>query len=90
MLIKACLGTRPGSFCTKTDPADRATCYGLLTAPNTFTRASHKQHLTKAYIRVFADLRNIWKQTQRSRPIGKTRKQTPNERTREFSRRKAR
>ena len=33
-----------------------ATCYRLLIALNRLTRASHKQHLTKAYNRVFADL----------------------------------
>ena len=81
---------QPGSLYTQTGPAEVATSCGLPIAPGRLTRASHKQHLTKAYIRVFADLRNIWKQTQRSRPIGKTRKQTPNERTREFSRRQAR
>ena len=72
VLVTASLCVHPGSFCAQTGPAEGAKSGGSLIAPNRLTRARHKQHLTKAYIRVFADLANVYKQIQRSSQNVKT------------------
>ena len=46
----------------------------------------HKAHLPRLGVTV--DLPNIWKQTQRGSQHGETKKQAPNERTGEFSRKR--
>ena len=64
-----------------------ATCYRLLIALNRLTRASHKQHLTKAYIRslqIYLIRRSKYKEAvkmgrQRNRPEMKEQENSPGE-----------
>ena len=46
LLVKFHLGVHPGSFCTYSGPAERATNCGSLIAINRLLKASHRQHLT--------------------------------------------